>query len=178
MALDSLQSLLGERFHRKNIYGGGKQRWVNPKVNFIRYADDFVITGESKELLENEVRPLVEAFLAERGLVLSKEKTKTTHIDEGFDFLGQNIRKYRGKLLIRPSYKSVSDFKREIEAKVDELATATQITLIREVNPIMIGWANYHRHVCSGKAFKSIQHWQGLLGSRNRITLAGPMVSH
>jgi len=159
MTLDSLQSLLAKRFHGKNTYGTGKQRWVNPRVNFIRYADDFVITGESKELLENEVRPLVEAFLAQRGLVLSKEKTKITHIDEGFDFLGQNIRKYKGKLLIRPSHRSVSGFKREIKAKVDELATATQITLIREVNPIIIGWTNYHRHACSGKTFKGIQHW-------------------
>ena len=159
MTLDSLQSLLAKRFHGMNLYGGGKQRWVNPRVNFIRYADDFIITGESKELLENEVRPLVEAFLAERGLVLSKEKTKITHIDEGFDFLGQNIRKYKGKLLIRPSRKSVLNFQREVKARVDELATATQINLIREVNPIIIGWANYHRHACSGKTFKSVQHW-------------------
>jgi len=159
MTLDSLQSLLAKRFHGMNLYGGGKQRWVNPRVNLIRYADDFIITGESKELLENEARPLVEAFLAERGLALSKEKTKITHINDGFDFLGQNIRKYKGKLLIRPSRKSVLNFQREVKARVEELATATQINVIREVNPIIIGWANYHRHACSGKTFKNIQHW-------------------
>ena len=60
----------------------------------MRYADDFVITGYSRELLENEVKPLVEAFLMERGLTLSPEKTRITHISQGFDFLGQNIRKY------------------------------------------------------------------------------------
>ena len=68
----------------------------------MRYADDFVVTGASRELLENEVRPLIERFLAERGLTLSAEKTKITHIGEGFDFLGQNLRKFGNKLLIRP----------------------------------------------------------------------------
>ena len=76
------------------------------QVNFVRYADDFIITGKSKELLENEVKPLVENFLKERGLTLSVEKTKATHIEEGFDFLGWNFRKYDGKLLIKPSKKT------------------------------------------------------------------------
>jgi len=67
----------------------GRQKSGDPKVNLVRYADDFIITGDSKELLENEVRPLVELFLKERGLVLSTDKTRITHIDEGFDFLGQ-----------------------------------------------------------------------------------------
>ncbi|MBF4364929.1 reverse transcriptase domain-containing protein, partial [Vibrio anguillarum] len=69
------------------------------RVNFIGYADDFVITGSSKDVLVNEVKPLIAGFLAERGLTLSEEKTKVTHIDDGFDFLGFNHRKYKGKLL-------------------------------------------------------------------------------
>ena len=80
------------------------------RVRLVRYADDFIITGSSKELLEKEVKPCVEAFLAERGLQLSQEKTKITHISEGFDFLGQNVRKYDGKLLIKPSAKNVKAF--------------------------------------------------------------------
>ena len=159
MTLDGLQALLNEHFHGKTIYGGGKQQWVNPKVNLIRYADDFVITGESKELLENEIKPLVERFLTERGLALSTEKTKITHIEEGFDFLGQNVRKYDGKLLIKPSQKSVTDFKKKIRTLVKKLAAADQTTLIRGVNPIITGWLNYHRHVCSSKTFGNIQSW-------------------
>jgi RNA-directed DNA polymerase len=159
VTMDGLQALLAKHFHGKNVYGGGKQHWINPRVNFIRYADDFVITGESKELLENEVKPLVEGFLAERGLELSQEKTRITHIDEGFDFLGQNIRKYNGKLLVRPSRRSVSDFKKKVKEKVRKLSAVSQATLIRELNPIIIGWVNYHRHACSGKIFKCIQHW-------------------
>jgi RNA-directed DNA polymerase len=69
------------------------------KVHFIRYADDFIITGSSKELLEEQIKPAIKNFLAIRGLTLSDEKTRITHIDEGFDFLGFNVRKYKGKLL-------------------------------------------------------------------------------
>jgi hypothetical protein len=81
---------------------GNPRKVLHPKVNFVRYADDFIITGCSKELLENEVKPLVERFMLERGLQLSPEKTCITHIEQGFDFLGQNLRKYGGKLLITP----------------------------------------------------------------------------
>jgi RNA-directed DNA polymerase len=70
------------------------------KVNIVRYADDFIVTGATKEVLADEVRPMVEQFLGQRGLSLSLEKTRITHIDDGFDFLGMNVRKYRGKLLI------------------------------------------------------------------------------
>jgi RNA-directed DNA polymerase len=63
------------------------------KIHTIRFADDFIITGRSKAFLEDEVRPLVESFLAERGLVLYREKTRVTHIEDGFDFLGTHVRK-------------------------------------------------------------------------------------
>lgn len=64
------------------------------RVNFVRYADDFIITGKSKCLLEKQVQPAVEAFLAERGLTLSEEKTSITHIKHGFTFLGKTFRKH------------------------------------------------------------------------------------
>ena len=73
------------------------------KIHFVRYADDFICTADSKEILETKVQPAIITFLKERGLELSLEKTKITHINEGFDFLGFNIRKYGEKLLIKPS---------------------------------------------------------------------------
>ena len=76
-------------------------------MHIVRYADDFIITGVSKELLEMEVKPLVVAFLQERGLTLSAEKTRITHIEEGFDFLGRNIRRFGNKTLTRPSKENV-----------------------------------------------------------------------
>ena len=79
---------------RYALRGRGSEKGRKAGVHLIRYADDFVITGKTKELLEDEVRPLVESFLRERGLELSAEKAKITHIEEGFDFLGQNVRRY------------------------------------------------------------------------------------
>jgi len=92
-ALDGLERLLQEKFPQQKRFKslGGK----TASVNFIRYADDFVITSKSKEILEGEVKPLVEQFLQKRGLGLSPKKTVITHVEKGFDFLGQNVRRYR-----------------------------------------------------------------------------------
>src|SRR5260370_6358158 len=89
MTLDGLERFLASHFSKTSREGR------KAKVNLIRYADDFCITGSSKELLEQAVKPLVEQFLRERGLDLSTEKTVVTPIEQGFDFLGQTIRKYR-----------------------------------------------------------------------------------
>ena len=147
MALDGLQDLLTAAFPKKKR---------GAKVNLVRYADDFVITGTSKELLENEVKPLVETFLAIRGLTLSATKTKITHIEEGFDFLGQNVRKYRSKLLIKPAKKNVAAFLTKIRAIVKGNKTSTQAALIHQLNPVIRGWANYHRHAVAKATFTAV----------------------
>jgi RNA-directed DNA polymerase len=85
--LDGLEDLLRERF------GGTRRQRERHQVHLVRYADDFIITGTSTELLHDEVQPLVAHFLKERGLELSHEKTSITHVDDGFDFLGQNVRR-------------------------------------------------------------------------------------
>jgi RNA-directed DNA polymerase len=127
------------------------------KVYISIYADDFVITGASKEALEKKVRPTVERFLSERGLELSKEKTKITHIDEGFDFLGTNIRRYRdGKVIRKPSKKSISTFLRSIRDVIKSNPTVKTESLIYLLNPKIRGWTNYHRHVCAKKTFSYI----------------------
>ena len=99
-------------------------------------------------MLENEVKPLVEQFLRDRGLQLSPEKTCITHIDQGFDFLGQNLRKFDGKLLIRPSKKNTHAFLEKVaEARRAESEPSAKLHLIRQLNPVIRGWANYHRHI-------------------------------
>src|SRR5437016_4644969 len=119
MTLDGLERQLRKAFPLRTKRGG--QSYC-PKVNYIRFADDFVITGDSQELLEHEVKPLVEQFMKERGLHLSPEKTLITHIEEGFNFLGQNVRKYktgkRHKLLIKPSKKNVKTFLQKVRESV------------------------------------------------------------
>jgi RNA-directed DNA polymerase len=132
------------------------RRGQKAKINLVRYADDFIITGASKEILEEEIRPAVESFMAQRGLTLSPEKTRLTHIEEGFDFLGQNIRKYGKTLLIKPSKKNVATFLDKVRDIVKGNKQATQANLIRQLNPVIRGWVNYHRHVVSAETFKRI----------------------
>jgi RNA-directed DNA polymerase len=128
------------------------------KVYVVRYADDFVITGASPELLESEIKPWVEQFLAVRGLSLSTEKTRIVNIDHGFDFLGWNFRKYSGKLLIKPSKKNAQAFYRKVKAVINASKTAKQENLIQLLNPMLRGWAQYHRPVVAKEAFSRMDH--------------------
>ena len=156
-ALDGLEQLLREKFPTKKPLPslGGKL----PAVNLVRYADDFVITGRTKELLEGEIKPLVEQFLQERGLELSPAKTVVTHVERGFDFLGQNVRKYpNGKLLIKPSKKNIKTFLDGIRGNIKAALGMSAADLIGWLNPKIRGWANYHRHVVSKRVFSRVDH--------------------
>jgi RNA-directed DNA polymerase len=119
---------------------------------------DFIITGSSKEVLEKVVKPVVESFLYERGLELSREKTKITHIDEGFDFLSINVRKYKGKCITKPSKQSVNIFLAGIREIIKSNPTAKTENIIYLLNPKIRGWANYFRHSCAKKTFRDIDH--------------------
>ncbi len=152
MTLDGLEARLDQHFPPQS---NKRQR---AKIHFVRYADDFVITGSSREDLEQEVIPLVKQFLAERGLTLSKAKTRLTHIKDGFDFLGQNIRKYNGKLLIKPARKSVKSLLSKIRTLIKSNPVSPPERLIAQLNPILRGWAYYHRHVVSKRTFSFIDH--------------------
>lgn len=150
-SLDGLEELLIKAFPKRP---NGKSKLVK----LVRFADDFVITGRSKEILEYEVLPLVQEFLQERGLELSLEKTKITHIEDGFDFLGQNIRKFNDKLIIKPSKKSIRALLRKVRQVIRTNRQATSGNLILILNPIIRGWANYHRHVVSKIVFNNVDH--------------------
>jgi len=158
IALDGLEAVLTEQF------GSTKSVLRRSRVRLVRFADDFIITGSSKELLEEEVKPCVEAFLAERGLQLSPEKTIITHVSEGFDFLGQNVRKYNGKLLIKPAAKNVKAFLDSVREIIRAIRPAKPETLIKVLNPMIRGWANYHRHVVAKKTYTMVDHhiWRAL----------------
>lgn len=151
MALDGLGDVLEAHFGKKNTKASYKT-----KVNYVRYADDFIITGISKELLEKQVLPIVKSFMAERGLSLSDEKTFVTHIEKGFDFLGQNVRKYNGKMIIKPSKKNVLTFLRNIKDYLRRHKTVPAAVIITKLNPKIRGWCNYHRWVCASETFKYV----------------------
>ncbi len=154
MTLDGIHKLLAEKFVRINHH----RDTYYPKVHLVRYADDFIITGRSKEMLEKEVLPLIREFLTVRGLTLSEEKTKITNIEEGFDFLGFNLRKYDGKLLIKPSKEGVKRFLAKIRDLIKGNPSVTQASIIRLLNPVITGWGNYYKYVVSSDAFSLADH--------------------
>ena len=128
------------------------------KINTVRYADDFVVTADSPEILTERVKPAVNAFLAERGLTLSKEKTHITHINSGFDFLGFNIRKYKDKLLIKPAKANIKSVLEKLREIIKSNPTMNANLLILKLNPVIRGWCNYFRHVVSKRTFSNIDH--------------------
>lgn len=139
IALDGLQALLGR------------------KLGFIRYADDFVVTAKSKEQL-TAVVPVIEKFLAERGLCLNTEKTKIKHIDDGFDFLGFNVRRYGSKCLIKPQQKKTFAFVKEMSTWLRYHHEVRPCDVIAYLNPRLTGWANYYRHAISKSVFSYVDN--------------------
>lgn len=151
MALDGLEGFLREYFPKT-------WKGQRVKVNVVRFADDFLITSCTRVFLVEMVKPLVVQFLQERSLELSVEKTRVTRIEDGFDFLGQNVRKYNGKLLIKPSKKSIKALLEKIRRIVKANKQTKTENLIRLLNPVIRGWAQYHHHVVSKTIFSSIDH--------------------
>jgi len=144
MTLDGLEEAIREAVPRRC------------RVNFIRFADDFIVTGKSKQLLMRNVRPTVEKFLAKRGLSLSEEKTSITHIKHGFTFLGQTFQKRGNVLHITPSKEGVLALQRKAGDLIRKHVSAPMAGLIKRLNQALRGWGNYHRHVVSSEAFSQI----------------------
>ena len=146
-----LATLLERRF------SDTRRQRAGSKVHLVRYADDFIITGTSRVLLQTEVQPLVAHFLRKRGLELSHEKTRITHIDDGFDFLGQTVRRFaNGKVLIKPSKRSVKTFLAKIQETIDDAGGMTAGDLIRRLNQQIKGWTMYHRYAVSKRIFQAV----------------------
>ncbi len=150
ITLDGMEQLVRATGKPERQKGG---KVLHPRINLVRYADDFIVTARTRDMLE-DVRTVITQFLAERGLTLSEEKTLITHISEGFDFLGFNIRKYGGdKLLIKPSKKSQKRLSEKLHEAIFKHKTVKQEELIRMLNPILTGWGNYFRYVVSKRVF-------------------------
>jgi RNA-directed DNA polymerase len=144
IALDGLETILKDKAKRKD------------KINYLRYADDWICTANSREILEEKVLPTVINFLKERGLELSMEKTRISHIDDGFEFLGCNLRKYNGKLLIKPAKKGIKTFLNNIRKTIKFKQAATAEQLIHTLNPKIQGWTNHYRSCVAKRTFNQI----------------------
>lgn len=150
MALSGLEGLIRSTHDRQR-----KQE----KINMIAYADDFIVTASSQELLTDKVIPKLVEALAKVGLELSPIKTKITSIYDGFDFLGFNVRKYpNGKLLIKPSKANIKAFLQEIRTVIKRGVAMPTDQLIHTLNSRLTGWVNYYRTSVSSKVFSMIDH--------------------
>lgn len=165
--LNGLESELHD--HLVAQFGVAKAKKL--QINVVRYADDFVITGTSQDVLQEVVQPWVEDFLATRGLQLSRAKSKIVHIEEGFDFLGWNFRKYKEKLLIKPSRKNVQAFYEKLRKVVGDALGLKQEDLIHQLNLMLRGWAQYHRPVVAKETFTrmdSLLFWRLMRWAKRR----------
>lgn len=146
-----------------NIALDGLERLCSGKFGFVRYADDFIVTAKKREELAR-LKPKIEDWLKQRGLRLNEEKTKIVSIADGFNFLGFNIRQYHGKCLIKPQKDKMLGFLREIRRWLKNHRQATPENVVRFLNPVLRGWANYYRHVSSKDSFAYVdfQLWNAL----------------
>jgi len=154
ITLNGISKLLKEKYWTNSV-GTISRQYNKNKVYCITYADDFIITATSKEVLE-DIKNDIEEFLSIRGLELSREKTLITHIDKGFDFLGWNFRKHKNKLLIIPSKNSLNKISKKIRETIRKFCMQKQENLIWKLNSIIRGWCNYHKHICSKKTFQTL----------------------
>ncbi len=126
---------------------------------------DFITTAHNEAFLKEVLIPEINAFLKPRGVALSQEKTRITHISQGFDFLGQTIRKFArkqgksGKLQITPSRKSLQEIKAKVKHICKTSGQITQGQLIDRLNPTIRGWANYHRHSICTETFAKLDSY-------------------
>ena len=156
-------TLDGLEYYIQSKYWISKTGYINRqynrhKVNLIRYADDLIITADSKETAM-ELKSMLSDFLKIRGLELSEEKTKITHINEGFDFLGWNFRKYNSHLKVQPSSESIESIKVKIGLSIKKMSACTQEAVIGNLNPIIRGWGNYHDAVSSWRSFRKVDRY-------------------
>lgn len=158
MALDGMQKVLSDRFHTNRLGRVDNRFQLANQVYLVRYADDFIVTASTKEIAE-EAKELIRDFLKARGLELSEEKTCISHIDDGFDMLGWTFRKFKGKLIVKPSKKALKALKASLSETILRRGKAwKQEVLIEKLNQQIRGWTNYHQSVCASEAFAHIDY--------------------
>jgi RNA-directed DNA polymerase len=150
--LHGMEEAAGVRYIRTGS-NAGTAKPGSPVV--IRYADDLVALCHSREQAE-QVKARLAGWLAPRGLAFNEDKTRVVHLDDGVDFLGFNVRRYRGKLLIKPSTAAVKRIRARLSAEMRALrGHNAQMVLVR-LNPIIRGWSAYYRHAVSARVFNEL----------------------
>jgi RNA-directed DNA polymerase len=151
IALHGMETAAGVR------YGADKCARKGSPV-LIRYADDFVVHCHTRQEA-NEVKARLAVWLAPRGLAFNDDKTRVLSLSEGYDFLGFNVRRYRGKLLIKPSKAAVRRVRERLRTELRSLRGSNAQAVIKRLNPIIRGWAAYYRTQVSAEIFGELDHY-------------------
>lgn len=163
IALHGMEKELGIKYSKSNTKRQGTTYNIHVKCTkaMVRYADDFIITCQTKEEAEALYQELV-PYLEKRGITLATDKTRVTHITEGFDFLGFHIKQYvqdKNKLLIKPSKTSIQKAKKKIKTTFQKLKGKSVYTLLTNLNSVIRGYVYYWRHVVSKRVFSSMDYF-------------------
>ena len=155
VALHGMEQAAGVRYYPTGSSAG---RLVMGSPTVIRYADDFVVLCHSRqEALEVKAR--LASWLTPRGLAFNEDKTRVVSLNEGFDFLGFNVRRYRGRPLIKPSKAAVRRIRERLRTELRSLRGTNAETVIKRLNPIVRGWAAYYRTQVSSETFDVLDHY-------------------
>jgi len=155
VALHGMERAAGVRYRRLDARGADTVR--NSPV-LIRYADDLVALCHTRQQAE-QVKARLADWLAPRGLTFNEDKTSIVTLNDGFDFLGFNVRRYHGKLLIKPSKAAIRRIRQRLRTEIRSLRGAPTVEVLARLNPIVRGWAAYYRHVVSSEIFGSLDHY-------------------
>jgi RNA-directed DNA polymerase len=156
VALHGMEPAAGVRYHQSSRDG---ETLVPGSPMLVRYADDLAVLCESRDQAE-QVKARLAVWLAPRGLVFNEDKTRIVHLeDEGFDFLGFNLRRQRDKLLIKPSKAAVRRIRKRLATEVRALRGSNASAVISKLNPIIRGWAAYYRIAVSSRIFQSLDSY-------------------
>jgi RNA-directed DNA polymerase len=161
IALHGIEEAAGVRYRGDSM--AGLLHAESPAL--VRYADDFIVFCESSTQAE-QTKVRLAGWLADRGLAFNEDKTRVVHLDEGLNFLGFNVRRYQGKLLIKPSKAAVSRIKERLRVEMRALRGANAEAVIARLNPIIRGWSAYYRGAVSARTFSSLDSYMWTLTYR------------
>jgi RNA-directed DNA polymerase len=168
VALHGMEQAAGVRYHTTGRAAG----WaIAGSPVLVRYADDLVVLCHSQaEALQVKAR--LASWLAPRGLAFNEDKTRVVTLDEGFDFLGFNVRRHGDKLLIKPSKAAVRRIRERLRTELRSLRGSNARAVIKRLNPIIRGWAAYYRGVVSSNLFSTLDDYMW------RLTLKWALFAH
>jgi RNA-directed DNA polymerase len=152
VALHGMEQAAGVRYRTSGKYAG---ETMPDSPVLVRYADDVLALCHTQAQAE-QVKARLAGWLAARGLAFNEDKTRVVHLDAGCDFLGFEIRRHHGKLLIKPSKAAMRRIRQRLSAEMNALRGSSSAVVIGTLNPIIRGWAAYYRIAVASVAFSKL----------------------